>query len=822
MNSDQAFGDWLRQRRRALDLTQEELARQVGCSGITLRKLESESRKPSKQIAERLAEVLQVPANDRPAFLRFARGDPFAAPGVPQAPEQTHAPPVRRHNLPLQLTSFIGRETEMAEVRQLLAQARLVTLTGAGGSGKTRLALEVAGGLVDEFADGVWLVELAPLADPALVPQKVSSVLGLREVPGQAILDALLDHLRARHLMFVLDNCEHLIGACAELVETLLQSCPRLTILATSRETLNILGEITCLVPTLPSPDRSNMMTVDALAAFDAVRLFVDRAQAAQPGFKLTSRNVSGIARVCQQLDGIPLAIELAAARVKVLGVAEIAAHLADRFQLLTDGSRTALPRHQTLRALIDWSYDLLSEPERGLLRRLAVFAGSWTLEAAQAVGRGDGESGTAVFDGLSQLVRKSLVSASGWRADQTRYHMLETIRQYAQAKLEASGEGDVVRRQHAVYYLGVATSYTYEGHFVWLDQMETEQDNLRAAVAWSQTAHDDVGLSLQLVKWLGQLWMTRAKWSEGRLLSERVLALPGAEDYPELQGDVLEVLGNCVGQQGDYAAGQVYFSESLRIFEKIGNRKRSAELLDGLGWVAREQGDAKMARAYLEKCLALAREMGHQLQVGTTLNTLAGVAIMQEDAAGAMTLLDEALTTNREAGHLINTGWSLNHLGHVAQLQARFEQARQFHQESLPLLERMGPHSLGAAWANHGLGETALALFERAPAHKHLCLALESFRESGDQSGASWCLSGLAGVAALDEEPERAARLWGAAEALRVSIGARPAPAARATRERLMAAAREQLGEEAFAAAWAEGEKLTMEHAVALALIDN
>jgi predicted ATPase/DNA-binding XRE family transcriptional regulator len=402
MNDERSFGNWLRQHRRALDLTQAELAHQVGCSAITLRKLEAEERRPSKQIAERLADVLQVAPDDRPAFLRFARGDPFAAPSSSPAVPQPEQPKAPRHNLPLQLTSFIGREKEIAEIGRVLSQrsgVRLLTLTGPGGTGKTRLALQVAADLVADVRDGVWLIELAPLADPALVSQTVAAVLGLREVPGRRVSDALVDYLRSKQLLLVLDNCEHLIQACAELAEKLLNACLNLTILATSREGLGVAGERSFPVSSLSAPDDQYTTPIATLSQFEAVRLFVERASAVLPGFEVNNSNALAIATICLQLDGNPLAIELAAARVQLLTVEQIANRLDDRFQLLTGGRRTVLPRHRTLAAMIDWSYDLLSEPERVLLRQLAVFAGGWTLEAAEVV---CGDVSLAVLDLLT------------------------------------------------------------------------------------------------------------------------------------------------------------------------------------------------------------------------------------------------------------------------------------------------------------------------------------------------------------------------------------------------------------------------------------
>ncbi len=379
---------------------------------------------------------------------------------VPDLPAEF--PPLRAletwpNNLPAPLTSFVGRAQECAAVAELLASQRLVTLTGPGGTGKTRLALHVAADRLEQCSHGVWLVELAPLADPLLVPLAVASVLGLREEAGRPLLTVLTDYLRTRTLLLLLDNCEHLVDACAQLAETLLRSCPQLRILASSRESLGVAGEAPFRVPPLHTPDPRQLPELEAFAQYEAVRLFTERATSVLPSFRVTSGNMAALAQVCSRLDGIPLALELAAAHVNVLRVEQIAARLDDRFRLLTGASRSAVPRQQTLRALIDWSYDLLSALEQQVLRHLAVFAGGWTLEAAEAVCAGEGLEQERVLDVLSRLVDKSLVQAERVPGQEARYRMLETIRQYALERLAASGEADTIRRRHAEHYLAVA-----------------------------------------------------------------------------------------------------------------------------------------------------------------------------------------------------------------------------------------------------------------------------------------------------------------------------------------------------------------------------
>ena len=533
------FGLWLKHQRRAMDLTQEVLAQQIGCALVTLRKIESGERRPSKQILERLAAILSIPPAEQPAFMAYARAVyPDAAPPLPRvAPEAPEQVPWRTpgrdlfsNNLPAQLTSFIGRQREMAEVRRLLGETRLMTLTGAGGAGKTRLALEAAAGLRPDFTDGIWWVELASLYDPALVPQAVGAALGLRDQASRPMLDQLGDHLRARRLLLVLDNCEHLIAACAITANTLLRVAPTLRILVTSREPLEIAGEITYRVPSLETPDPAHLPPFASLARFEAVRLFADRAAAVLPGFVLTEANGSAVAEICCGLDGIPLAIELAAARMRTLSVEELRVRLRDRFRVLTGGSRVALPRHRTLRATIDWSYGLLSEPERVLLRRLAVFTGGWTLEAAEAVCSGDGVPEGEVLDLLAHLVDKSLVILE-WPSDVGRYRLLETVRQYGLELLEERGETLIWRQRHASFFLAVAEEAEPKlfgpEQDAWFARLEAEHGNLRAALEWL-AQQDEALQGLRLAGALWRFWEVRGHLAEARTWLSEMLRRAG------------------------------------------------------------------------------------------------------------------------------------------------------------------------------------------------------------------------------------------------------------------------------------------------------
>lgn len=740
--------------------------------------------------------------------------------GTPLPVVHTEPPPAPQHNLPLQLATFIGREKEIAGLKKRLAEYRLVTLTGSGGIGKTRLSIQAARELVPRYPDGVWLVELAPLADPALVPQTVCVVLDVQPQGNIPPLTALTDYLREKTLLLVLDNCEHLIDACAQLSEHLLTHCPDVCLLASSREALGIEGETSLRVPSLSLPD-TNRPSSETLQQSEAVRLFVERATAALPGFALTDANAPAIAQVCHRLDGIALAIELAAARVKVLKVEQIATRLDDAFRLLTGGSRTALPRQQTLRATIDWSYSLLSDAERVLLRRLAVFAGGWTLEAAEAIGAGETIEKNAVLDLLTQLANKSLVVVEREQGKEARYFLLETTRQYTHEKLQESDEGEALRRRHAEYYLALVEA-DFQDENVWDDRYRVELDNLRAALTWSNSATGGAELGLRLAAGMTSGIVNIMEPSEWRGWLEGVLTHAEAEGvyHPPALARVLRGLGMLGNRFLDFVAAQVRLTHSLRLFQALGDRPNSAVVLYTLGLVARELGDPVTARLHLEECLALYRELSNQRLMAEALFSLGEVAVMEEDAAPATALIEEGLVLKRRLEDSYGIGWGLHHLGHVMQLQGNYKRAMQLQEEALALARGIEqPDEFCITETNFSLGEATLARGDVALAKMYFRKSLTLSRHLQIPRNQIWCLAGLAGVAAVNKEPTRAAKLWGAAAGLRQSIGLRPGPATRATHERLQAEAYAQLGEATFNAAWAEGQTMTLEQAGAYAL---
>jgi predicted ATPase/class 3 adenylate cyclase len=695
-------------------------------------------------------------------------------------------PPLRSldvpaNNLPVQLTSFIGRQRELGEVRELLAKSRLVTLAGAGGCGKTRLALHVAANLLDEFTDGVWLVELAALSDPALVLQTTAAALGVWEPADGVLLQTLIDSVRSRHALLLLDNCEHLITSCADLARALLQSCPRLTIMATSREPLAVEGEVTYLVTPLLSPDPSHLPSLENLVQYEAVRLFLERAASSMPGFTIGHSNALPIAQVCHQLDGIPLAIELAAARVKTLSVEQIARRLDERFRLLTTGPRTASPHHQTLQAVMDWSYGLLSGDERILFRRLSVFAGSFTLDAAEAICAGEGLDAAAVLDLLAQLVLKSLVVRGGTDTE-VRFWLLETVRQYGWRKLHEAGETACVRRQHHAYFLELvergAPALQGPDQAAWLARLEAEHDNLRAVLEWCGESGDPEG-ALELSGALWWFWYVRGYHREGRHWLERALKSSSGAP-PVLQAKALSGAAFLATDQGDFAAASLLLEQSLELYRGLDDKAGVARALYGLGRVALRQEDLPRAAALYEDALALFKELEATESIGGLMNGLGVFATIQGEFPRARSLFQESLAISRAVGNMRGIALSIANLGVLAFREGDHASARSLVKESLAI-----------------------------------------DRELGDKRGIASELEELAVIEAARGQGERSARLLGAAEAMREAIGAPLSLLDRAfcTYDNCVAILSTALSREAVAVRWAEGRAMTLEKAFEYAM---
>ncbi len=722
------------------------------------------------------------------------------------------------HNLPAQLTSFIGREKEIAEVKRLVKGNRLTTLIGPGGTGKTRLSLQAAAELFDTFPDGVWLVELAPLADPALVLKTVTSTLGLREEAGRPLLDILTDYLRAKDILLILDNCEHLVDSAAQLTASLLGICPKLQVIASSREVLGIPGEIPFRVPPLSIPDARHLPPLEAVRAYEAVQLFSERARLVMPTFKVSNDNVLAVAQICRRLDGIPLALELAAARANLLKVEQIASRLDDAFRLLTGSSRTALPRQQTLRATIDWSYSLLTEPERMLLRRLAVFVGGWTLEAAETVCADKQVHPTEILNLLTALVNKSLVMVERDPIQETRYRLLETVRQYAREKFSESGEAGVLRTQHLAYFLDLARRAEPEvvgaEQVLWLDRLEAELDNIRAALEWSLEG-DEQGAEtgLRLATHLWWFWFSRnypdgGDWMEKTLqasqtstdLVSRAKALSRlawVHFFDEAHCEAGLALGRSLGPAGresvawallvqgawavyqaDHPRAQSLAEESLALFRAMGDHFGICEALTWLGMALIYQEDYSQAKSHLEESLALARKVRDDNEIAFAVWQLGRVAMSQGDYARTITLLDESLLLYKAIKQSGGIAFILSDLGKASILKGDHPQAVAYYREMLALY-----------W-KHGSERWVISTLEK-----------------------------LAYAAVAQSQPGHAARLLGAAEILREASGEAQFPFEVADYENNLKMLRSHLDAATFAARWAEGRVMSLEQAIEFAL---
>jgi predicted ATPase/DNA-binding CsgD family transcriptional regulator len=719
------------------------------------------------------------------------------------------------NNLPSQLSSFIGRERAIAELKSLLSTTRFLTLTGAGGSGKTRLALEVATTLLAEFEHGVWWVELASLTDPVLVPQQVASSLGLSEQPGRSLMDTLSEALQTRKLLLALDNCEHLIAVCAHLVETLLRSCPGLHILTTSREAFNIPGETIWLVPSLDVPDAYHLPPIEGLVKYESVQLFIERATSVLPAFRLTQENAQALVQVCHRLDGLPLAIELAAARVKIISLEQIATRLDHSYRLLAGGSRTALPRQQTLQATIEWSYHLLPEKERILFRRLSVFLGSFALEAAEAVCAGNGLEQNEVLDLLTHLVDKSLVAVTQ-RSGEARYRQLETIRQYAQEKLQEFGEAARMRRHHRDWYARLAEQAKAETlearQGSWFDRLEAEHENLRVALGWSLD-QQEAETAARIGAGIFRFWLLRGYISEGRLWMER--ALSGFSEQNAVRAQALNVAVVLTIQQDDYQTARTLAEESLDLCRELAERRETGYALNTLGWLAHNEGDYAGAVTYFEESLALFRELGQKHDIALVLSSLGLTVLSLGEYERAAALCEESLALSRERGDPSSIASVLTNLGMITLARGDVERAKELCEESLARRKTLVDKG-GCAHTLTILGRIALIQGDAARATASYQESLTLRQETGEKEGIATALEGLAAVAGMQGQPVRVVRLYGAASSLRKMIGAPLPPIDRSSYEQTIAAVRALLDEPTFTAAWTEGRAMPLVEAIA------
>jgi predicted ATPase/class 3 adenylate cyclase len=722
------------------------------------------------------------------------------------------------NNLPAQLTSFIGREREIEEIKTMLATLRLLTLTGAGGSGKTRLALQVGADLLAQYSGGVWLVELAALADPALLPQTVAYALGVPEQPGRALTETLIDSLRPKSLILLLDNCEHLLAACARFTDILLRACPDLRIVATSREGLGIAGEALYPIPTLPVPSPEPVPSIQDLAQYAAVRLFTERAMAVVPTFKVTTQNAKSVVQICGRLDGIPLAIELAAVRVKVMAPDQILARLGDRFRLLTRGSRGAPPRHQTLQAAMDWSYDLLGKKERTTLCRLSAFAGTCTLEAAEAVCDGDGVETADVLDLLTQLVDKSLVVVEEQRGE-AQYRLLETVRQYARDRLLESGDAGAVQSRHQSFFLALAEEIEprlfgpEEGEL--LDRLESEHDNLRAALARSLESGDAEG-GLRLAGALGWFWYRQGYWAEGREWLTRTLSA-GSRAGPASRARGFSAAATLAFAQGDLDSAAALGQQALALHADLGDKRGTAFAHYILGTTSVMKDDRGQAEGSLEESLRLFREAGDRWGAASALRFMATRATARGRYMEAAPMAEESLRLYREVGYKRGAGYTLLSLGRLAYVERNYARAAALFEDGHSTLGDVMDRE-GVAIADFYLADLARKTGDRRRAIALYQESLKIHSEMGNRRFLAQPLEGLALMSASIGDARRAATLLGAAEALKetASIGRRFAFFDISDEVSKLRAALEGVE---LAAARAEGQAMTLEQAIEYAL---
>jgi predicted ATPase/tetratricopeptide (TPR) repeat protein/DNA-binding XRE family transcriptional regulator len=883
MDGQPSFGHWLRWRRRLLDLSREALAQQVGCAVVTIRKLESDERRPSLQIATRLAECLTIPPEERTAFITFARAEAYRDPVTPtsQAPELGEQVPTRQvSSLPIPLRALIGRKQDVAALRNRLLRAdqRLLTVIGPPGIGKTRLALQVAHELLASFPDGVRFVALAAINNPALVAATIAQALDIAD-DGQPVAARLTDCLHTKRMLLVLDNFEQVVAAAPGLIE-LLEQCPLLKLLVTSRAPLRVRGEQLIPVPSLLIPHPAQAPNVGALMRTPAIKLFVERVQAVTPDFVLTEANAFAVAAICVRLDGLPLAIELIAARSRLLSPAALLARLDHQLTLLTDGPADVPARHRTLRSAIAWSYDLLQPAEQRLFRRLGVFVGGCTLEAVtalmdtevQALSR---QADNAVFaphtveedvlDGLASLVNQSLLERAPAAEGESRFTMLETIREYAREQLELSGEADVVRRRYAAYFLGVAEAAepAIRGvqRAMWLERLRLERGNIRVVLTWA-LAGGDTELGARIAGALAWFWWVCGAATEGRRWLEQTLActetgtraglsraarmkaLAGVGLLALAQGDyavartqleesaalgaavenqwgqafALHFLGSVLVAQGDHAAAARSHEAGLALFRSADDPWGQAWALGGLGQVQQEQGDAVQALQSHHASLTLFQSVGDRWGQASALYNMGFAAHYQGDYPRATACTEESL-------RMVEEQWGraivLGHLGALDRARRDYGQANAHFAESLRLARESGAKE-AIAWALHDLGSVALLQGELEHATAFFVQSMARFRETLNPIGMAAYLTSMAGIAEAQGRAQRATQLFSAAAAMRDGSNEQPFPDVRRDFQQRLASVRTQLDTAIFDAAWAAGQAMSVEEAIACTLDEN
>ena len=854
-----SFGDWLKRQRGAVGHTQKQLARQLSCSLSAVRKMESEERRPSADVVERLMEIYDIPSDKRDAFLRYARGD-VEAMGSNRESNLVSWKVVQEptlSNLPLALASFIGRDKEQNEIIDLISENRLVTLTGIGGIGKTQLAFQVGRRILQNFPQGVWFIPLDFLTDPVLVPQTVASVFDIKLSDNQSVIEILVRVLGENAALLILDNCEHLLDACVNLVTTLLANCPNIKILVTSREILSMRGEAVYQTPSLSMPEQDDEISLEKLTDYDAIRLFAERAALTVSSFSLTGEKVPAVIDICRKVDGIPLAIELAAARVNILQVNEILHQLNDSFALLTIDNQTTSTHHQSLQASMDWSWGLLNESEQAFLRQLSIFTGGWTLEAAQAVC--DGE----VLGLTDSLVKKSLIVVNQQSESGTRYHFHEFIRQYVQKKQSETGEDANIRTRHLNYFLQLSkqAEHALKGpaQIEWYERLDIEWSNIYAALVWAEKTDVEAGLYIcgrlngfwkllglrEAKHWLRKFIETpesrnhlsaRAKAlhafgyvlfsstyaiEDERLLYETVdecLALYRTLNDKQGEIDALILLGSLSYYSSSFPLpqGQDHVQQALYLSKALGDKWRSAFALWNL---SRLDLSRKIRPHLLKEAVSLFREIGDLSMLDTCLNDLAVLEAMNMELESAQLHVDEVIqirnVLQQKKGELINAQ-SL-----VEAAKGNFDKAQSILEEGISTASKLGDIA-SYFWSTARLGHVLMQQGKTAEAQTALFEVTREFHRDRTEIGVVFSLEGMAGVYAKTNKTVLAAQLIGWADAIRKRMKDVRAPLEQADVDKTIASCLAKMGESSFSDAYDDGAKMSMDDIVAFALYED
>ena len=854
---DISFGGWLKRQRKAQGWTQEQLALQVSCSMSALRKIEAGQRRASVQTAELFAQAFKIPSNERSAFLKFARGDWQPASALLNEEAPWRGPSSRRSNILTPSTSLIGREQDIADVCEYLNKEniRLVTLIGPPGIGKTRLSLASAQQSPLAFPDGVFFIPLATIEDPSLIAPFIFQALGYVETKNKYVIEQIIDGIGDKQMLLVLDNIEHLIDDCAPLVSSLLSTCPRLKIMATSRESLRVSGEWLYQVPTLNLPRENSSIDIETVSTFPALTLFSERARAVRSDFVLGPDNIQTVASICAQLDGLPLAIELIATRIRLMSPQTLLERLNDQFVLSADGMRPASARQKTLNNAIGWSYNLLSSEDQNLFAYLSVFAGGFTLDAVETIFLQNFPN-KSVPNLIASLLDKSLIQ----HTLDNRYDMLVTIQQYALNSLRQMGAENEMRDRHLAYFLQFAEQADKEAHgpdqIEWMDRLTKELDNFRAALNWSFSS-EKTKVCLQLINTLSWTWNVRWSRSEENGWLNKIRSMQDAVEHPADYAQMLNNIGLREWRQGNYGEARSALEESLAIWLKLGQTGDlgKAEALNRLGMVARwGEADINKAESYFNQSLTLFQRQEDDWGVAWNLFHLGGVASDRNQDESALTLLKQSLSLYNELGdpwgiarasqflgmlymkqgdyknarfyfdqHLKNDERlrfmdgvlvAFTNFGKLYRLQGDYSQAEQYYIKSLAICHEYGS-KLDTGINLYNLGLLALHQNNFPQALHNFISYFELARTTDEKTAAHNLFIGLAAVAGGTDQPERTAKLYGAAQEAEVRFSAFD----RAGFDRLIQMARDQLGAETFTTLQAGGRALPLKEAITFAL---